>query len=338
VTDVIEPVCGRPDPLRRFIRTELAVDLHVMGRRVRFETNHSGTLEQTLAAFARYPSASADKPEFQWRLVVGGNSNASPAWHQISGFAAPGLRYISFGQRSYFAIDLEQREAVSFLDEELVSDDLGFVSVFLATLLSMTAARLGLTMLSAACVGAKGRGILVFGPPRSGKTTSVYLAGKFNLELHSDQNTLVELDGHRLGVWGQPWPFAFRPESEKFLPEIRHLTRPFICGDLPFLCLQPHSRQAVGSPIVAPVCCVFLEREAAPSPTLIRLSPSDLAGRLKRSLPFKDDDMFKHQQAEVFCALGELPAYCLLYASDPATAAKIYPQLLATHSLREAIA
>jgi hypothetical protein len=325
----------RSDPLHRFTRTELGTDLSVMARKVRFETNHASALQETLRALAQH-RATTEPASFRWRVVVQAGAVAPPAWLQMRGYAGPGLRYVSFDQHSYFAVDLEQREAVSFLAIELVRDDLGFSSIFLATLLSMTAAALGLTPLSAACVGTAGRGILVFGPPRSGKTSSAYLAGKLGLQVLGDQNTFVELASHGLTAWGQFWPPAFRLDSEQYLPETRFLTRPFICGDLSFRCLQPHPFQAPRSQSVTPVCCVFLEREAALSPTLLRLSSSELRARLDRSLPFRDDDMFRQQQTAVLRTLGELPAYRLCYASDPEAAAALYPGLLAAHTPLEA--
>ena len=333
--DVIEDAPARSDPLHRFARTELGAELSVMARKIIFETNHAGALQETLRALG--PQRATTAPAcFRWRVVVKDGGVAQPAWHRMRGYAGPGIRYVSFDQHSYFAVDLEQREAVSSLAIELVRDDLGYSSIFLATLLAMTAGALGLTPLSAACVGDASRGILVFGPPRSGKTNSAYLAGKLGLQMLGDQNTFLELAPRGLVAWGQFWPPAFRPDAEEYLPEIRSLTRPFICGDLSFRCLQPNPFQAGGFPSVTPVCCVFLEREAAPSPTLLRLSPSELMARLDRSLPFKDDDMFRNQQAAVLRALCELPSYRLCYASDPGTAATQYPGLLAAHSPPEA--
>lgn len=233
-------------------------------------------------------------------------------------------------------MDLDRREASSYLSVELVRDDLGFSSIFLATLLAMTSAALGLTPLSAACVGTAGRGILVFGPPRSGKTSSAYLAGKLGLHLLGDQNSFLELDDRGLAAWGQFWPPAFRPDSEHYLPETRFLTRSWVCGDLSFRCLQPNPFQAPSFRSVTPVCCVFLEREAASSPTLIRLSSSEVMARLEQNVPFKDDDMFRNQQTAVLCALCELPAYRLCYGSDPEAAATLYPGLLAAPHTPEA--
>lgn len=50
--DGSEDAAARSDPLRRFTRTELAADLSVMARKVRFETNHGTALRETLRMLA----------------------------------------------------------------------------------------------------------------------------------------------------------------------------------------------------------------------------------------------------------------------------------------------
>src|SRR5439155_18092630 len=104
------------------------------------------------------------------------------------------MRYINVGQRSFVGVDLRAREAVGILPESFARDEAGFSSVSLASLLYLTALALGLTPISAACVAKGKKGLLVFGPPNSGKTTSSYCARKLGLEFHADQAAFLELD------------------------------------------------------------------------------------------------------------------------------------------------
>ena len=191
-----------------------------MGRRVRLESNSDAIFGGITALFKCTGGLSSTPPDFVWRLVGERNRGAGPPWPEMAAFSDDGLRYVNLGQRSFFAIDLNAGEAIAFLSEELASDPVGFSSVFAATLFDMTASALGLVQIAAACVSLHGRALLVFGAPRSGKTTSTYLAGKLGLEFHSDQASYLDLQPDGLHVWGQFWPAAFREEAVQFLPEL----------------------------------------------------------------------------------------------------------------------
>jgi hypothetical protein len=63
----------------------------------------------------------------------------------MTAFCKGSLRYINLGQFSFIAADLEAREAVGVLPESLCEDEIGFSTVFLASLLHLSAPALGLT-------------------------------------------------------------------------------------------------------------------------------------------------------------------------------------------------
>jgi len=208
------------DPLCRFTPTPLAADLRVMDRTVLLETNSPAVLGQTVRLFERYQAPPSSRAELLWRIVGEGRSGLKPPWPEMTAFSDDALRYVNLGQQNFFAVDLEAREAVAFLSEDLAMDDLGFSSVFLATLFDLTAAALRLTQISAACVAMGSEAVLIFGPPGSGKTSSTYLAGKLGLEFHADQVTFLELKPDGVHAWGQFWPAAFREDTSQFLPEL----------------------------------------------------------------------------------------------------------------------
>jgi hypothetical protein len=253
----------------------------------------------------------------------------------MAAFSDDGLRYVNLGQRSFFAIDLDAGEAIAFLSEELASDPAGFSSVFAATLFDLMAPALGLVHVAAACVSLQGRALLVFGPPRSGKTTSTYLAGKLGLEFHADQASYIDLKPKGLRVWGQFWPAAFRQDTVKFLPELESSTGSFTYRDLTFLCFVKHPFQAPRARTVIPVGCVFLERQATDVPHLIPLTLTDREDRLSNCLAFQDDRRFAAQYASALRELGKLPGYRLPYGNDPAVAATFLRSILRVHNSLE---
>jgi len=336
------PETAPQDPLRFLTPTPYAADLRVMGRKIRLETNSLIVVNETQRLFERYASfdkdagrycelADAHVPEFRWRIVIESHPVARPPWPRITAFSDDHMRYTSIGQRGFAAVDLEKREAVGFLGQGLASDRSAFCTLFLDPLCCMTAGALGLTPVFSTCVALDGSGLLVFGPPNSGKTTSSYLAGELGVEFHADQATFLELEGGILRAWAGFQPLMFRPEVLQFLPELRDVTRPLKYLDWAFLALD---RIAIGdrSASVVPVGCVFLNRSAAPAPRLVPLDRSELARRLENNFLFREDPRFDAQRRAVLSGLTKLPAYELAYGDDPAEAAFFFPSLLGRQS------
>lgn len=320
---------GRPDPLRRLTPTPLAADLPLMGRLVRLETNHTEAFIRARRLFARYPALLRGRPEFRWKIICEPGSQLDTSWPEISAFSDHGVRFVNIGQRSFIAVHLDAREAVAYLAEGLLQDAAGFVSPFLYNLFSLTAGALRLSALTAACVTKGEKGLLVFGMPNNGKTTSSYLATRLGLDFYADRAVFLDRSRGSLRVWGDFSPAAFRVQTEEFLPELRFLGLPFRYRDQCFLYVdEGTSIECNGYPVV-PVACAYLERGATRSPSLSPLSRMESRQRLEQNIPFKDDERFAAQESAALSELARVPAYHLAYGNDPAEAAAFFPGLLA---------
>lgn len=304
-----------------------------MGHVLRLETDSKKILDYIGALFSAYPSPRSNRsPEFRWRILMQSELPMHPPWPERSAFSYEGLRCIEFGQRNFLAVDLDIREGVAFLAEGLAEDGLGLTSPFLDNLFCMTAASLGLTAISAACVGLGDAGLLVMGSPNSGKTTASYIAARNGLEYHADRALFVEQTGRALIAWGDFWPAAFRPETVQFLPELATSARLFHYSKFSFYYLDKRAFQAVPLHPTIPTCCVFLERShTTAEPRLTDVPRTEFARRVAGMATFQDDARFEAQRAAVFTALEALPAYDLTYGADPAIAANIFPDLLGRH-------
>jgi hypothetical protein len=333
------------DPFRLQTPTPHSADLKVMGRTVRLETNSPMVLTETKRLLQCYAgsgngagrcsdSVSAETPAFRWKIVTESLPIMNPPWPRMSAFSDHGIRYTSIGQRNFVAVDLDQREAVGFLAAGLAADEPGFCSLFLDPLFCMTAAGLGLTAVFSSCVGLEGRGLLVFGPPGSGKTTSSYVAREMGIGFYADQATFLELEGDTLRVWAGFLPAAFRPEALQFLPQLRHATRPISYLDSTFLELNMAASRSDWPVSLAPVGCVFLDRDAARPARLVPLDRTDLSRRLKGTLLFKEDPRFSVQRRAVLSALERLPSSLIAYGDDPAEAAPFFQGLLTSNGLQ----
>jgi hypothetical protein len=308
------------DLLRRSTPTPLVSDLVAMGKTIRLETNHS-TIQQTVRrALACYEGIPSGHPEFLWRIVGEASLGSKTSWPEMSAACDAGLYCINLGQQSFLAIDLEAQEAVGFLAEDFVVDDTGFEWPFLATLFAISARALRLTALSAACVALDEKGVLISGPPKSGKTTACYLAEKLGLQFRADHLTFLECEGQSLGAWGEFWPVVFHAETLEFLPELSATTRRFRYGDQTYLQLEKTRLSSVVHQRVTPVACVFLRRRKSEAPRITPLDAVGYAARLEEIFLFGGDESLEPRRKAVRRALSRLPAYTLDYGNDPAEA------------------
>jgi hypothetical protein len=296
---------------------------------VRVETDSPAVLRRIEETFITTEVVPKGPPQFLWRIACEPRREPYSSWPSMTAFCKGSLRYINLGQFSFIAADLEAREAVGVLPEALCDDEVGFSTVFLASLLHLTAPALGLTAISAACVSKGGNGLLLFGPPNSGKTTTSYWGKKLGLEFHSDQAVFLELDGGAVYAWGEFWPAAFRPETVQFLPELPELARSFTYRDRAFLCVDKAALSGANRGRVKPVACIFLERNAASSPRLVSLPRWEIPDQI-----FTDAGSVEDRNA-ILALLGKVPAYRLLYDDDPSIAARFFRSVLDAHQLME---
>jgi hypothetical protein len=322
------PLLGA-DPIRRFVPTPFCFNVPVMGRTIRVETNSSKVLTHIVTLTSGYPGSQSGDAEFLWRIVVESDGQADQPWPGRSAFSGEGLRFVQFGERSFLAVDLEGRQAIAVLAEYLVENDLGFTSPFLDNVFCLTSNALGLVALWANCVSLEEKGVLLFGGPNNGKTSAAYVAQNLGLEFYADEGVFFDFDSGALRCWGGFWPATFRPEALQFLPELRKQVRPCVHGNFVVYHLSKPKLQHSRRLPVRPHCSLFLERNASTVPVISRISGDELAGRLARSVLFKDDDRFLEQQKAVLQCLEEVPAYVLRYDNDPALAAAKARELLA---------
>jgi hypothetical protein len=322
------PSSARPDLLRRFTPTPRAVNLRLMGRTVRLETNNPALLSFALEFFGRHQYGESQTSEFLWRIVCESDPRVQNTDVLFSAFADHGLRYTSLGQRGFLAVDIENREAVGFVSNLFIEElEQSRNSRSLDVLFCMTAPALGLTAMAAGCVGAEDRGVLVFGPPNSGKTTACYRAATNGFEFHADQGIFLDLSSGALRAWGDFFPAVFRPEALEFLPELRGRVRLSSHAGLAFCYFDKGPLQNPRAYSVSPACSLFLERTGGEQ-RLIEIAPRETISRLREHLLFQEDPMFDAQTTAVLKSLSAKPAYALQYGCDPIAASHVIESML----------
>jgi hypothetical protein len=300
-----------------------------MQRTVRLETNSRALLALALKFFERHQHGRAGQPEFLWRVVCEFDPQVQSTAVRLAAFSDLGLRYVNIGQRGFLAVDLEKREATGLLADLFLEGEPRLRHrPPLDILCCMTAASLALTALSGGCVGVKDRGVMIFGPPNSGKTTACYLAAKLGMEFHADQVVFLDASGSLLRAWGDPFPAVFRPKTLEFLPELQRSARRSTYGDLSFYYFDKNPLQAPRARPVTPVCSLFLDRRATCEPKLKEITREDAVLRLRDVMLFNEDKRFEAQITAALNALARAPVYELRYGSDPKIAAAFIEKLL----------
>jgi hypothetical protein len=320
----------RQDLLHRFTATSHTIDLRLMRRTIRIETNNESVLHSALNYFGSHQDGLSEKPSFIWRIVCEADRTFGFRAVPLTAFSDLGLRYVNIGQRSFLSVNLNQRQAACYLAEGFFESDARLRHrPPLDILFCLTAASLGLTSLSGGCVSTGDRGVLVFGPPNSGKTTACYLAAKSGMEFQADQVVFLDMSHPNLSVWGDPFPAVFRPETLEFLPALRESTYHSNYANLSFYYFNKSMLQSQSARPISSMHLLFLHRDTACATQLTEASAQYIMSRLREYLLFEENPEFEEQAQDALTALVEsAPAYHLTYDSDPTIAANVIDKLL----------
>lgn len=319
----------RQDLLRRFAAIPHTLDVQWMERTVRLEASTSAMLELARSFFQHHQVGTAGNPDFYWRIVCESDPRAESTATPLCAFSDPGLQYVNIGQRGFLAVDLECREATAYLSDQFLKRDARYRQrPPLDILFCMTAPSLGLTSLSGGCVGINDRGVLVFGPPNSGKTTACYLAARCGMEFHADQVVFLDMKSNLLRAWGDPFPAVFRPKTIEFLPELQPTARYSTYENLEFYYFDKSPLQRRLARPVSPVCGLFLNRNTTCENELTRIAAGETLSRVRDYLLFDEDNRFGSQITVALTALAAIPIYNLRYGEDPKIAAGVIKELL----------
>ncbi len=300
----------------RLTPTPLAVDVAVMDRAIRLETNSEAVLKQIRRAFEECSAATAGNAQFTWKLVVDSGAGLKPPWPMITAFSGQGLRCANLGQRSFLGVDLEARLAVGFLAEELVFDEKGFSSLVLRTLFVMTADVIGLTPLPAACVAWNQRALLVFAEPET-EGRSLSTPGERETEGQAGFVTFLEFAQDGLCAWEGFWQLDGRTQCLEGLLGVS--------GDYTFGAERRSARSLILRK-TTPLACVFLDRVGQDTTQLIRLDQEAAVKRL-RPIWVMEKGHFPNRR-RALRMLGSLPAYCIKGGNELGAIAALCQDLL----------
>jgi hypothetical protein len=127
------------DALKRFTPTLIESTFALHGATVSVATNSQFLADRLLDAFASPDREPVASPVFVWRVVVESDDDLELGTDPLSSqrLSLDGLAFVSIGQRSFLACDLQVRQGVSFLSKRFVYDQTLFRQHFLPALTSL---------------------------------------------------------------------------------------------------------------------------------------------------------------------------------------------------------
>ena len=126
------------DLIKRFTETPFEAMLSLSGTSIRVETNCRAVIDQLGCALAPCPAGPLAVPDFVLRVVAESDQDFDPGLTScIHRLSRNGLSFISLGQKSFLACDRQARQAISFVSENLVTDEGRFSQYFLPALVSL---------------------------------------------------------------------------------------------------------------------------------------------------------------------------------------------------------
>jgi len=304
------------DFLRKNESTPYTQSFLVAGAPFRISTNFRPILEIAQQTFWRAHTPEIE-PAFSIRLWVDRHGESAPPWPQPYLRGNRTLVYASFAPGNFLLVDLASRRIVGRLSPQMAADCGHWTRIIFPMLMSIIAGSIGLAEVHCACVARNGRGMLLAGPTRSGKSTLAVALGLLGLDVVSDDRTFCAVRGN-LVAWAPLADFKLRKDAVRWFPDLDpEASTPegaeglrFAPESVPFLNrLQQCEPRAL----------IFLEPRSRRF-QLTGISPEEARARLMSELA--PDEVDEAERERVLSALSELPAARLHYAQDPLTVAR----------------
>lgn len=333
------------DPFGEHIRASCRVRLNVLGGIFTVESTSPSLLELAVSAFGglpRYRLARAAR-EFRVRLVptdhrlTWSRGGEPPRPVQSSGC---GLLCATIDAGNFAVVDAALARAMVCVSPGMLRFPYHARYELIEFAVLMLASRAqSLVPLHAACVGARGSGLLLMGPSGAGKSTLGLHALSSGMQLLSEDGAFVALD--RLVVTGVPNYLHVRPGALEWVSDgslvrqIRH--SPIIRRRSGVQKYEVDLREIRARATTAPLrlaATVFLSPKAAGrSPALRTLDSQKMLARLRREQPYAAGlSNWKNFERRI---VG-IPAYELRRTEHPDIAVRQLQTLLAASRIRPA--
>ena len=302
------------DFLHVHARTELSEDYVVGGFVFRLTTNHSALLDSVRSTWPRTKSVA--RPAFSWKFWVDDDDASGPPWPQPCVRGLMDRVYAGFAAKSSVLADLRGRLIIGRFSPAMAADIVHWKTIVLPVLMSIMAGSIGMVELHASCVARDGRGIILLGPSRSGKSTLAMALLHSGLQLLSDDRIFCSLHNRNIIAYGLPRPLKLRSEASRWFKDVGKVDSVLAPnGEQVFYCQAGPGESSTQSRTCQPIALIFLNQQDTGF-RMIRTQPSETRLGIEADLLAETPDAAANQQP-VLDYLTSLPCWQLLYNGSP---------------------
>jgi hypothetical protein len=277
-------------------------------------TNSEQLLAAARASFV--PVTAPSSVDFSVRFWVDDVSSSQPPWPKPYVRGLDHLVFAGFDSGSSMLADLRTHRVIGRFSAAMAGDATHWGMVVFPMLLTIMAGSVGLVELHSSCVSIDGRGLLLMGPSRSGKSTLAKALSDAGCGWLSDDRVFCSLNRGNLRAWGLPRPLKLRREAgvwfddyrDREPTDVQNGERVFHCT--PLRSAQPHVHEC------EPRLLVFLERQERDEFSTMPISRREVRCRIERELLAEDREAVT-RQSEVIDHLLSLPCRILRYGGRP---------------------
>lgn len=305
-------------------RTPLEGVFLIAGLTCRVLTNSELILKHCRKHFAMVHTAA----DIRFRFWVD-HANGSTAVPEESYFrGVGGTICAAFDRRNFVLINLAKRIAAGRFTQEFVEDERGFGRTVFPVLMTTFGPANGVAVIHGACIGNRGRGLVLAGDSGSGKSTLSLALRQLGYECFADDRTYLSSRHGQLLCWGVGGRLKLRPEAAKHFPALTTGQAPSIAGGTAFeVDVAPEGVKPIYC--VEPAWLVFLEQKENAGVELTTLAPYEAAGRLEESV-IREAPEAVERQLDLIRTLTARPCLLCRYSEPPQVVARVLAGLFSS--------
>ena len=294
---------------------ELSEDYSFGGSLFRLATNHRALLETVSSTLPRTKKIA--HPDFSLKFWVDADDASGPPWPQPCARGSLDRVYAGFAAKSSVLADLRGRFMIGRFSPAMAADVVHWRTIILPVLMSIMAGPIGMVELHASCVASGGRGIVLLGPSRSGKSTLAMALLQSGLELLSDDRIFCSLHNRNITAHGLPRPLKLRSEASRWFKDLEGLDSALAPNGehVFFYCKAIREDRSTQPRTCQPIALLFLNRQDTGF-RMKRMQPGETRFRIEADLLAETPDAVAKQQP-VLDHLTSLPCWELLYNGSP---------------------
>ena len=282
------------DPLGYSTELELHRRLYPLGFALNLWTNHRDVVEAADESWAGCHKTFDEEPLELRVLVTNGRSESKPAPPTFRGQGH--LLVLAADAHNFASCDLERSIAACWVSCSVAQRRASFRYHYLEAIVHTLLSHRDLTPIHASCVAANGRGVLLSGPPGSGKSSLAFACAMAGLTFVSDDVSYLLRDGDDRTVLGRPQYIRLQPHARMLFSELATYPDSFDIDGQPMMEVATAKLPKVAT---SDRCqadhVVFLQRMESGEPSLSTIEHDDALARLTQELPRLDPEVNRSQ-------------------------------------------